>query len=123
MHQGCESFADGLALRQELFVLRLHLGQDTQLLVLTGKLRPHEWPQGRVLDLVMVMELILNEGPVRTELARSELIHSRCPQRGAQPLEIPPERLMDHVDDGEPASRRPSLGRRLLLVLHRYLTF
>jgi hypothetical protein len=59
-------------------MLGLHLGQDGEILVATGQLRPHERPQGGILDLVMVVELPVDELPVSPELLRSVLVHTRC---------------------------------------------
>ena len=61
-------------------MLGLHLGQDVQILVPARKLWPDEWPERCIFDLVMVVQLIFQERPVRAELSSPVLIDSGRPQ-------------------------------------------
>jgi hypothetical protein len=110
-------------MRQEDHMLSLHLGQDVEILVPTRKLWPGKRPERCVFNLVVVVQLILDERPVRAELSSSVLIDSGRPQGRAQSCEVAPKGLVDQIDDGESTARRFSFARRLLLALHGHLPF
>lgn len=55
---------------------------------------------------MVVVQLILDEVPVTGQLCRSRCAHVLVPDRSGQPGEVPSERLMNQVDDGETASGR-----------------
>ena len=58
-----ESFSDRRRQGEELDVLRLHLVQHGQVVVVSGELRPNEGPKRRIFDLMVVAELLIDVLP------------------------------------------------------------
>ena len=99
-------------------MLHLHLVQHGQVIVASGELRPNEGPKRCVLDLMMVMELLIDVLPGPGQPLRPLSTHGRDAHSRTESLQITAKRLVDQVDDREPASRWTVAGWTLLPAVH-----
>src|SRR5271163_3925997 len=100
---------DALTLGLELFVLGHHLVEDRQFTGVAGELRTDERPKRLVFDPVVMVQLVRYERPACLERPGARDADTALADRGAQPVDIASEGVMDEIDDGEAAPRWPGV--------------